>query len=176
MEFAGIIKAILDRLSISIGLSACCASGFFVFVPWMYVNLEQIYLVIAWLIFVFSSVYVFAEIVRWALGAKKSRDRSIRAARQNLRNSISGLLKSQSGLVGMRWVADAPSEVAFEIADKYARLNELGIKTPQIDHAAGEWDFDLHNRFLTSLLPFLATSPMKEVRAQARSILRRFRA
>lgn len=86
---------------------------------------------------------------------------------------IRQLQKKQGGLGGSRWVSEQPFEVASEIADKYARLNNLGIKTPEINPAAEGWDFDLHNQFLTAIMPFLTTSPMKEVKAQARNMLRR---
>lgn len=172
MEFTGIIKTALDRLSFSIGLAACVASGFTTLSPWMNANLDQKYLVIAWIVFVFSSVWVVAEIGRWAAGVLKSRKRSITAVRRDLYIDIFQLQKKQGGLGGSRWVLEQPFEVASEIADKYARLNELGIKTPVINPAAGEWDFALHNKFLTALIPFLTTSPMKEVKAQARNILR----
>lgn len=140
----------------------------------MNANLDQKYLVIAWIVFVFSSVWVVAEIGRWAFGVLKSRKRLITAVRGNLYMDIFRLQKKQGGLGGSRWVLEQPFEVASEIADKYARLNKLGIKTPEINPAAGEWDFDLHNKFLTALMPFLITSPMKEVKAQARNILRGF--
>ncbi|MBY6141842.1 hypothetical protein KUV26_20595 [Leisingera daeponensis] len=172
MDFTGIIKTALDRLSFSIGLASCVASGFAALSPWMNANLDPKYLVIAWIVFVFSSVWVVAEIGRWASGRLKSRKRSITAVRGNLYMDIYQLQKKQGGLGGSRWVLEQPFEVASEIADKYARLNKLGIKTPEINPAAGEWDFDLHNQFLTAMMPFLTKSPMKEVKAQARKILR----
>lgn len=172
MDLTGIIKTAIDRLSFSIGLASCVASGFVVLSPWMNANLDQKYLVFAWIVFVFSSVWVVAEIIRWATARLKSREKSIKAARQNLYMDIYRLQKKQGGLGGSRWVLEQPFEVASEIADKYARLNNLGIKTPEINPAAGEWDFALHNQFLTAMMPFLTKSPMKEVKAQARNILR----
>lgn len=172
MEIIGIIKTALDRLSFSIGLASCVASGFAALSPWMHANLDQKYLVIAWIVFVFSSVWVVVEIGRWVSGRLKSHQKSITAVRSNLYSSIYQLQKKQSGLGGSRWVQQQPFEVASEIADKYARLNKLGIKTPEINLAAGEWDFDLHNHFLTAMMPFLSTSPIKEVKAQAGNILR----
>lgn len=172
MDLTGIIKTALDRLSFSIGLATCVASGFVALTPWLNANLDQKYLVIARIVFVFSSVWVVAEIVRWASLLLKSRKRSFIAARRNLYMDISRLQKKQRGLVGSRWALEQPSAVASEIADKYARLKKLGINTPQINLAAREWDFVLHNQFLTRLMPFLLNSPMKEVKAQARNILR----
>ena len=172
MEFTGIIKTVLDRLSFPIGLAACFTSGFAALSPWMNANLDQKYLVIVWIVFVFSSVWVVAESVRWVFGWLASRKRSSTADGGKLYMGISQLQKKQSGLGGSRWVLEQPFEVASEIADKYARLNKLGIKTPQINPAVGGWDFELHNQFLTALMPFLTTSPMKEVKSHARNILR----
>ena len=152
--------------------TACFASGLAALSPWINAKLDQKQLVFAWIVFVFSSVWVVAEIGRWVSDRLKSHKRSITAVRESLYMDIYQLQKKQGGLRGSRWVLEQPFEVASEIADKYARLNELGIKTPEINPAAKEWDFDLHNHFLTAMMPFLAKSPLKEVKAQARNILR----
>ena len=95
MGFTEIINTALDRLSFSIGLASCVASGFAALSPWVSANLDPKYLVIAWIVFVFSSVWVVAEIGRWASGRLKNHKRSIAADRGNLFRDIYYLQKKQ---------------------------------------------------------------------------------
>jgi hypothetical protein len=165
-------KALVDQLSFSIGLATSVSSGAIVLSPWFKSNLDAQYFILALIVFIFSSVWVFWEVVRWISDAVMRREKSLRIDRVGLHSEILIMQLNFRESRGMRANKETNLEVAAKIQDKYARLNRLGVATPEIDPAASEWDFDQHNRFLTGLTPLLRHSPMKDVKKHARSLLK----
>lgn len=172
MDIAEYFKAILDRLSFSIGIAVAVTSGFTVFSPWLQSIIDERYQVIAFVAFVFSSVWVLSEATRWVWNARNGRAKSNRLERSKLYMEIHLMQKSFGGLRGKLAYPDHHFEVAAEIADKYARLKCLGIETPDIDPSADQWDFEPHNRYLTALSPLLSNSPIKDLKNHAQTLLK----
>ena len=172
IDIAGYLKTLLERLSFSIGLAACVASGFVVFLPLLQSNLDIQYRMIALIVFIFSLVWVVWEVVVWISKILKDQRKLAKAKRQRLYMDIFHMQKRFfGGFRGMLYYPANHYEAAAQIADKYARLNRLGIQTPEIDLAEDKWDFDAHNRFLTALMPFLNNSTLDDVKKNARIIL-----
>jgi hypothetical protein len=166
------IKSVVDQLNFSIGIASVVSSGAVVISPWFRSNLDTQYLTIALIVFIFSSVWVLWEAVKWSLDALKRRKSSIVLDRGRLYTDIYRMQKSFNSLDGYRANKMEHLKIEAEILDKYVRLHKFGIATPEIEPTAGEKGFDQHNRFLTGLMPLLYKSPMSAVKKHALSLLK----
>lgn len=168
---SAVIKAFLERLSVSIVLAASVTSGSILFIPQLYVLIDGTFVIFVWIVFIFCSVWLAWEAIGWTRGIAKMGQEEARRKRSKLYLDIFQMQKEFGGLSGMLANRSNHPEAASEIADKYARLRELGISTPKIDVTAGAWDFEEHNAFLTALMPLLSNSPMRDLKSHARSLL-----
>jgi hypothetical protein len=166
------IKAAIDQLSFSIGIASAVSSGAVIFSPWFRSNLDTQYLTIAWIVFIFSSVWVLWEMVKWMSDAWKRRVSSTEEDRAGLYTDIYRMLIDFKHFDGRRANKIDHLEVAAKIMDKYLRLHKLGIATPEIDATEDERDFDQHIQFLTNLKPLLYKSPMNDVKKHALGLLK----
>lgn len=170
IDTSALIKAFIERLSFSVVLAACVTSGCILFIPSLSSRIEAPFVIFAWIIFIFCLVWLAWEALSWAFGISTMSRKAARTKRSNLYVDIFRMQKKFGGLRGMLADPSQHHEAASEIADKYARLRELGIPTPEIDMTASEWDFDKHNAFLTALMPLLLKSPMRAVKSHARNL------
>ncbi|NSY36858.1 hypothetical protein [Leisingera sp. ANG59] len=182
MNIFDLAAAFLSKISASLVFAALFASSYVLFCPSLPSELGSEIRAVSGIVFVFALAWLgwtFLGWVKTALEDNRSRKAALaviasKAEKRTisvLQTDILFMVKRFSGLSGMLARRDNHPQAAAQISDKYARLEDLGVQTPEIDLAAADWEFDLHCKFLTMVSSFLGSSDIVVVRQQAAAFL-----